>query len=47
VQKRPNRVESVGGDESAGDAVPEAFLDLGREATASGAVSITLYGSTS
>ena len=28
VQKRPDGVESVGGDESAGDAIPQAFLHL-------------------
>src|SRR3989442_954719 len=31
VQKRADGVESVGGDQSPGDAVPQAFLDLGGE----------------
>ena len=36
VQQRPDGVESVGGDQSPGDAVPQAFLDLGGEATGDG-----------
>jgi hypothetical protein len=36
VKKRPDRVEPVGGDQSPGDAVPQAFLDLGWEATGGG-----------
>jgi hypothetical protein len=36
VQKRPDGVESVGGDEPAGDAVPQSFLDVRREAMGDG-----------